>query len=88
MCSFCSVPSEERTLQTLSEESISPTDPNNIERNCSTISFVLPRVRAMLINSNRLDQLTNCMDGDICKLQKNNTVATIMHETLLILLTI
>ena len=34
-----------KILQTLSEESISPMDPNNIERNCSTISFVLPRVR-------------------------------------------
>lgn len=41
-----------------------------------------------LINSNRLDQLTNCMDGDICKLQINNKLVTIMHEMLLILLTI
>lgn len=90
MCSFCSVPAEERILQTLSEESISAMDPNNIERNCSTISFVLPRVRAhpRPHQLESLGSVTNCIDSFIYKIQKNNKLVTIMHETLLILLTI
>ena len=41
-----------------------------------------------LINSNRLDPLTHCMDSVIFKIQTNNKLVAIMHETLLILLTI
>jgi hypothetical protein len=36
---------EAKILQTLSEESISPIDPNNIEGDCSTIRFWIALVR-------------------------------------------
>jgi hypothetical protein len=63
MRSFCSVPSEARILQTLSEESINPIDRNNIEGDCSTISFVLsPGPRPCSAASTRsLDLLTACV---------------------------
>jgi hypothetical protein len=35
----------QKILQTLSEESISPIDPNNIEGDCSTIRFWIALVR-------------------------------------------
>jgi hypothetical protein len=50
---FCRASPEAKILQTLSEESISPIDPNNIDRNCSTIRFCTTLVRPYV----RLHQL-------------------------------